>query len=122
MATISSRRAPVPKPNNSGAIFGSIPFRTEPPPTSLAKAAACEDPLFFAAVDPATGRAGGRLALMRIDAANGVIEVGHILFGPRLARTRAATEAIYLLARHVFDDLGYRRFEWKCDDRNEPSK
>ena len=90
--------------------------------TWLAKAVACEDPLFFAAVDPATGRAGGRLALMRIDAANGVIEVGHILFGPRLARTRAATEAIYLLARHVFDDLGYRRFEWKCGDRNEPSK
>jgi hypothetical protein len=51
-----------------------------------------------------------------------VIEVGHILFGPRLARTRGATEAIYLLARHVFDDLGYRHFEWKCDGRNEPSK
>jgi RimJ/RimL family protein N-acetyltransferase len=59
---------------------------------------------------------------MRIDAANGVIETGHILFGPRLAGSRAATEAIYLLARHVFDDLGYRRFEWKCDDRNEPSR
>src|SRR5215210_6813536 len=88
----------------------------------LAKAAACEDPLFFATVDPATGRAEGRLALMRIDAAHGVVEVGHILFGPHLARTRGATEAIYLLARHVFDDLGYRRFEWKCDDRNEPLK
>jgi len=78
--------------------------------------------LFFAAVDPATGRAEGRLALMRIDPANGVIEIGHILFGPRLARTRAATEAVFLLTRHIFDDLGYRRFEWKCDDRNEPSK
>jgi RimJ/RimL family protein N-acetyltransferase len=88
----------------------------------LAMAAASDDPLFFAAVDPATGRAEGRLALMRIDPANGVIEVGHIQFGPRLARTRGATEAIYLLARYVFDDLGYRRFEWKCDDRNEPSK
>ena len=76
----------------------------------LTKATASEDPLFFAAGDPATGRAEGRLALMRIDAANGVIEVGHILFGPRLARTRGATEAVYLLARHVFDDLGYRRF------------
>jgi hypothetical protein len=51
-----------------------------------------------------------------------VIETGSILFGPALARTRGATEAIYLLARHVFDDLGYRRFEWKCNDRNEPSK
>jgi RimJ/RimL family protein N-acetyltransferase len=59
---------------------------------------------------------------MRIDAANGVAETGHILFGPRLARTRAATEAIYLQARHIFDDLGYRRFEWKCNDLNEPSK
>ena len=88
----------------------------------LAKAAASEDPLFFATVASATGRAEGRLALTRIDPVNGVIEVGHILFGPRLARTRAATEVIYLLARHVFDDLGYRRFEWKCDDRNAPSK
>ena len=59
---------------------------------------------------------------MRIDPANGVAEVGHILFGPRLARSRGATEAILLLARWVFDGLGYRRLEWKCDNRNEPSK
>ncbi|HEX8167234.1 MAG TPA: GNAT family N-acetyltransferase [Beijerinckiaceae bacterium] len=85
-------------------------------------AVASEDPLFFAAVDRHTGRAEGRLSLMRIDPGNGVIETGHLLFGPRLSRTRGATEAIYLLARHVFDDLGYRRFEWKCNDRNEPSK
>ena len=88
----------------------------------LTKAATSKDPLFFAAVDPATGRAEGRLALMRIDPTNGVNEIGHILFGPRLARTRAATKAVFLLTRHIFDDLGYRRFEWKCDDRNEPSK
>jgi RimJ/RimL family protein N-acetyltransferase/GNAT superfamily N-acetyltransferase len=88
----------------------------------LDKAAASEDPLFFVAVDRDTGRAEGRLSLMRIDAANGVIETGHLLFGPRLSRGRAATEAIHLLARHVFDDLGYRRFEWKCNDANEPSK
>jgi len=88
----------------------------------LARAAASEDPLFFAAVDRDTGRAEGRLALMRIDPGNGVVEVGHILFGPRLARSRGATEAIFLLARWVFDGLGYRRFEWKCDNRNEPSK
>jgi RimJ/RimL family protein N-acetyltransferase/GNAT superfamily N-acetyltransferase len=88
----------------------------------LDKAAASEDPLFFAAVDKETGRAEGRLSLMRIDPANGVIETGHLLFGPRLSRTRGATEAVYLLARHVFDDLGYRRFEWKCNDLNEPSK
>ncbi|HEX2724631.1 MAG TPA: GNAT family protein [Beijerinckiaceae bacterium] len=81
-----------------------------------------DDPLFFAAIDKASGRAEGRLAFMRIDPANGVIEVGHILYGPRLAGSRAATEAIYLLARHAFDDLGYRRFEWKCNDLNERSK
>ncbi len=88
----------------------------------LQKAAAADDPLFYAIVDRATGRAEGRLTFMRIDTANGVIETGNILFGPRLARTRGATEAIYLQARHAFDDLGYRRFEWKCNDRNEPSK
>lgn len=85
-------------------------------------ASGSRDPLFFAAVDQATGRAEGRLALMRVTPEHGVVEVGSILFGPRLARTRAATEAIFLLARLAFEDLGYRRFEWKCDDRNEPSK
>lgn len=88
----------------------------------LDKSSASTDPLFFSIVDKASGRATGRFALMRIDAANGVIEVGHILFGPDLARTSGATEVIFLLARHVFEDLGYRRLEWKCNDRNEPSK
>jgi RimJ/RimL family protein N-acetyltransferase/ribosomal protein S18 acetylase RimI-like enzyme len=88
----------------------------------LDRSAASEDPLFFAAIDKATGRAEGRLSLMRIDPSNGVIETGHLMFGPRLAQTRAGTEAIYLLAAYVFDELGYRRFEWKCNDRNEPSK
>ena len=64
----------------------------------------------------------GVCALMRIDAANRVIEVGHILFTPLLQRTPAATEAMYLAARYVFDDLGYRRYEWKCNNCNEPSK
>ena len=88
----------------------------------LHQAAASEDMVMFAAIDPASGRAEGRLSFMRIDPANGVIETGRILFGPRLARTRAATEAIYLQARHAFDDLGYRRFEWKCDNRHDTSK
>jgi RimJ/RimL family protein N-acetyltransferase/ribosomal protein S18 acetylase RimI-like enzyme len=88
----------------------------------LDKAGASEDPLFFAALDKASGRAEGRLSLMRMDPAHGVIETGHLLFGRRLGRTSGATEAIYLLARHVFDELGYRRFEWKCNDANEPSK
>ncbi len=59
---------------------------------------------------------------MRIDAQNGVIEVGHIWLSPQLQRTRQATEALYLQARHVFDELGYRRFEWKCDALNQPSR
>jgi RimJ/RimL family protein N-acetyltransferase len=88
----------------------------------LMRSAASEDPLFFAVVDQQTGRAVGRLTFMRIDQNHGVIETGSILFGPELARTRGATEAIYLQARHVFDELGYRRFEWKCNERNEPSK
>ena len=62
------------------------------------------------------------MAFMRIDQTHGVIETGSILFGPRLARTRGATEAVYLQARHAFDDLGYRRLEWKCHNLNEPSK
>ncbi len=88
----------------------------------LTRAVATEDPLFFAIRDRKSGRVEGRFAFLRIDPVNGVIETGHILFGPRLARTPAATESIYLQARHVFDDLGYRRFEWKCDNANERSK
>ena len=88
----------------------------------LAKAAASDDPLFFAAIDPATGRAEGRLALMRIDPANGVIEVGHIQFGPGLARRPAGTEAMALMMARAFDELGYRRCEWKCDSLNAPSR
>ena len=88
----------------------------------LAKVAASPDPLFFTVVDKASGKAGGRQALMRIDTAHGVIEIGSILWGPGIARTRLATEALYLFARHAFEDLGYRRFEWKCNDLNEPSK
>lgn len=88
----------------------------------IASVAPREDPLFFAVVDRATGRCGGRQSLMRITPEHGVIEIGHILWGPDVARTRLATEALFLTARHVFDDLHYRRLEWKCHDRNTPSK
>lgn len=84
-------------------------------------AQASSDPLFFAVVDRATGRAEGRQALMRIDTANGVMEIGNILWGPALSRTRAATEALFLCADLAFTS-GYRRFEWKCNDDNAPSK
>ena len=84
--------------------------------------AASDDPLYFAIIDHRTHAAAGYAALMRIDPEHRVIEVGYILFTPSLQRTVGATEAIYLLARHVFDDLHYRRFEWKCDSQNEPSR
>lgn len=85
-------------------------------------AEASTDPFFFALVDRATGRCEGRQALLRITPAHGVVEVGSIYWGPRSARTRLATEAIYLMADYVFRTLGYRRFEWKCDARNAPSR
>jgi RimJ/RimL family protein N-acetyltransferase len=108
---------------------GRFRYLSEDPPADLAaltpwlvKAAASADPLFFAVIDRATGRAEGRQSLMRIEPAHGVIEIGHILWGPVIARTRVATEALHLCANYIFDTLGYRRFEWKCDNLNEPSK
>jgi RimJ/RimL family protein N-acetyltransferase len=87
----------------------------------IAKAAASEEPLFFAVIDVSTQRCEGRQALMRATPEHGVIEVGNVLWGPAISRTRVATEALFLHARYVFDELGYRRFEWKCNSRNEPS-
>lgn len=84
--------------------------------------AASQDPLFFAVIDKATGRVEGRQTLMRIDPGHGVIEIGSILWGPAMARSRVATEALFLFAAYAFDVLGYRRFEWKCNNGNEPSK
>ncbi|MEO1264864.1 MAG: GNAT family protein, partial [Pseudomonadota bacterium] len=80
------------------------------------------DPLFHAIVDPATDAAVGWAAFMRIDPANGVIEIGTIHFTELLKRTPAGTEALYLMMRRAFDELGYRRLEWKCDALNQPSR
>lgn len=88
----------------------------------LEKAAESPDPFHYAIIDLASNRAVATFALMRIDAANGVIEVGSVSYSRRLQRTVAGTEAMYLLMQHVFDDLGYRRFEWKCDHFNTPSR
>ena len=88
----------------------------------LAAAATRGDPLVHAIIDQASGRAVGVASLMRIEAATGVIEVGGINYSPRLQRRPAATEAMYLLMRRVFDELGYRRYEWKCDQLNAPSR
>jgi RimJ/RimL family protein N-acetyltransferase len=90
--------------------------------TWLETAAAKPDRFLHAIIDKPSGRASGVAAYLRIDAPNGVIEVGHINLAPRLQRTRAATEAMFLMMRRAFDELGYRRYEWKCDSLNEPSR
>jgi RimJ/RimL family protein N-acetyltransferase len=77
---------------------------------------------FFAIVPAETGKAAGYASYMRMDPANGVIEVGNVLFSPQLQRTPAATEAMFLMARHIFEELGYRRYEWKCNALNLPSQ
>lgn len=98
-----------------------------------------DDPLFFSVVDKSSGQAGGRQSLMSIVPEvsyttlsyvrcieyiiqHGVIEIGHILWSSKIARTRVATESIFLMLRYAFDHLGYRRVEWKCNNENEPSK
>jgi len=80
-----------------------------------------EDPLFHAIVDLASGKALGVASYLRIDPASGSIEVGHIHYSPLLQRAPAATEAMYLMMQRVFA-LGYRRYEWKCDSLNAPSR
>jgi RimJ/RimL family protein N-acetyltransferase len=100
----------------------------ERPPTPalfreyLARLATSEDPLHYAIVDESTAKPVGTAALMRIEPIHGVIEVGSITYSPRLKRTRAATEAMYLLMRYAFDQLGFRRYEWKCDSLNAASR
>ena len=88
----------------------------------LDHAEASADPLFFAVIDKATGKVAGRQTFLRIEPAHGVIEIGHIYWGPLISRRHAATEALFLFATYAFDELGYRRFEWKCNNLNEPSK
>ena len=99
------------------------PFESEREFTEWLEARAkSEDALFYAVVDRASGLARGMASYLRIEPMHGVIEIGHIWFAPVLQRTRQATEAIFVLARHAFDDLGYRRLEWKCDSLNAPSR
>lgn len=88
----------------------------------LERIAASEDPLFLAIVDSASRNAVGYAAYMRIEPVHRVIEVGSILYTPRLQQTTLATEAMYLMARHAFEDLGYRRYEWKCNALNAASR
>ena len=81
-----------------------------------------QDRFYYAIVDKESGKALGTFALMRINRGSRVMEVGSVTYSPQLKRTRLATEAQYLLARYVFEELEYRRYEWKCDALNQPSR
>ncbi len=88
----------------------------------IARVSPSIDPLYFAVIDQATNRCEGRQSLMRITPEQGCIELGGIYWGPAISRSRVTTEACYLHLSYAFDTLGYRRFEWKCNNLNEPSK
>jgi RimJ/RimL family protein N-acetyltransferase len=88
----------------------------------LEEAAASADPLWHTILDRSSGRAVGIAAYLRIDANSGSIEVGGLMYSPYLQRKPASTEAMYLMMRRAFDELGYRRYEWKCDALNAPSR
>jgi RimJ/RimL family protein N-acetyltransferase len=98
------------------------PFKKSEWDAWFAASAASEDPIFFALLDRRRGTPMGQASYLRIEPEQGVMEIGHIVLGPALQRTPEATEAIFVLARHAFDDLGYRRLEWKCDALNARSR
>lgn len=102
-------------------LFGPAPENMEEIEAWIEAANAGAD-RYVAVIDRASGRAVGRQGWMRIFPQHASIEIGGVYWGLAMARTPLATEAFYLFARHAFDDLGYRRFEWKCNNRNEPSK
>lgn len=87
----------------------------------VARQVPSEDPLFFAIIDHASGKPVGFASFMRVDPVAGVAEIGWVAWSPRLQRTTLASEAIYLMMARIFDELGYRRCEWKCDALNAPS-
>ena len=90
--------------------------------TMFAERAASASCRYFVCVPQGTGQASGYLALIRDEPAHRCIEIGDVFYAPSLQRTRAGAEAVYLLARHVFETMGYRRLEWKCDDLNTRSR
>jgi len=99
------------------------PFATEAAlRQSIEEKQAGKSAVFLAIIPNETAKAAGYASFMRIEPAHGVVEVGNILLSPILQRTTAATEAMYLMARHIFDDLAYRRYEWKCNAQNQPSR
>lgn len=103
--------------------LGSGPFhRRDDFDRFLIPFADSEDPLPFAIVDKKTREAVGIATYLRIEPKHRVIEVGYLVFTPALQKTSGATEAMYLMARHVFEDLGYRRYEWKCNSLHSGSR
>lgn len=111
--------------DQSGATWTYLPYGPFETPddyrTWVTESSQTSDPLFFAIVDSAAGCAAGAASYLRIDPRNGSIEVGHLAFSPLLQRTPAATEAMYLMMHRAFG-LGYRRYEWKCNALNAPSR
>ena len=113
-------------PQGDLAIWTYLPYGPYRDPGDLRElldwAESSEDPLFYTLASLPDERPAGMASYLRITPEEGVIEIGHIWFGTRLQRTTAATEAIYLLAHHAFDELGYRRLEWKCNALNAASR
>lgn len=103
-------------------LFNDAPASVSEMEARIEQGKAVSDPSYVAVIDKASGKAVGQQGWMRIRPEHGSIEIGGIYWGLPMARTPIATEALFLFARHAFDDLGYRRFEWKCNNRNEPSK
>jgi RimJ/RimL family protein N-acetyltransferase len=102
---------------SEGPFVDPVSFRAY-----LEKLSRSDDPLSFAIVDVANGKAVGHASYMRIGPEHGVIEVGNIFYSSTLSHSVGGTEAMFLMARHAFEDLGYRRYEWKCNALNEPSR
>jgi RimJ/RimL family protein N-acetyltransferase len=113
-------------PDGDSGIWTYLPDGPYESPDRLRRmltwAASSDDPLYFTLAALPDKRPLGIASYLRITPEFGVIEIGHIWFGLPLQRTTAATEAIYLLARHAFDELGYRRLEWKCNALNAASR
>ena len=103
-------------------LFESRPADASAYATFIATLEASVDPFHYAIVDTTTRRAVGSISLMRLQPEHGVVEIGHVIYSPLLQRSCAGTEAIALLLSHAFDDLRYRRVEWKCDALNARSK
>lgn len=102
-------------------LFTAAPQTLAEMQTRIADAAT-GDVRYVAIIDQASGTVVGQQGWMRIFPQHASIEIGGVYWGLPMARTPLATEALFLFARHAFDDLGYRRFEWKCNNRNDPSK